>query len=74
MIHPGDLLHGDCNGVTTIPHTIAGQIAGACDAFMQAEAVIMSYLRAGPPTITGMSAARAEYKSLVDALTARLKA
>lgn len=73
MIHPGDLLHGDCNGVTTIPHAIAGQIAGACDAFMQAEAVIMSYLRAGSPTITGMSAARAEYKSMIDALTARLK-
>jgi hypothetical protein len=53
------LLHGDCNGVTTIPHAIAGQIADACDAFMRAEAVIMSYLRAGAPTLAGMGAARA---------------
>ncbi len=74
MINPGDLLHGDCNGVTTIPHEIAGQIGDGCDAFMQAEAVVMSYLRSGNPTLKGLAAARAEYKARVDALTKRLLA
>ena len=27
MIHPGDLLHGDRNGVTTIPNEIASEVA-----------------------------------------------
>src|SRR5579862_9297109 len=26
-VHPGDLLHGDANGVTTIPHSIASEVA-----------------------------------------------
>src|SRR5882762_8267250 len=30
MVHPGDLLHGDRNGVTTIPHPIASEVAHAC--------------------------------------------
>src|SRR3954471_18650873 len=29
-VHPGDLLHGDLNGVTTIPHAIASEVAAAC--------------------------------------------
>jgi regulator of RNase E activity RraA len=73
MINPGDLLHGDCNGVTSIPHAIADQIADACDEFMAAEAIVMSYLRGAAPTIAGMTAARAEYKHAVERLTARLR-
>src|SRR5436305_3759606 len=30
-IYPGDLLHGDCNGVTTIPLDIASAVAHACE-------------------------------------------
>ena len=41
MIHPGDLLHGDRNGVTTIPHEIAAAVAQACHAFMAAESVVL---------------------------------
>ena len=47
MIHPGDLLHGDRNGVTTIPNEIAGAVAHACSEFMAAEAVVLDYLKAG---------------------------
>jgi 4-hydroxy-4-methyl-2-oxoglutarate aldolase len=74
MINPGDLLHGDANGVTTIPHAIAGQIGDACDEFMAAEAIVMGYLRSGTPTSHGFAEARKAYKHAVDALTARLKA
>ena len=29
MVHPGELLHGDRNGVTTVPNEIAGEVARA---------------------------------------------
>lgn len=73
-IHPGDLLHGDCNGVTTIPHEIAGQVGEACDAFMAAEAVILDYLRAGAPTVQGLAQARAESKRMMEKIVKQIKA
>src|SRR5262249_48249751 len=33
-IYSGDLIHGDRNGVTTIPHNIASAVAHACADFM----------------------------------------
>src|SRR6266852_994572 len=47
MVHPGDLLHGDRNGVTTIPIEIASAVAHACADFMAAEAVVLDYVKAG---------------------------
>ena len=44
-IYPGDLLHGDLNGVTTIPHEIASEIAGACKELMAAEDIVLNYLK-----------------------------
>src|ERR1700730_11237875 len=41
MVHNGDLLHGDRNGVTTIPGEIAAAVAEACSEFMAAEAVVL---------------------------------
>src|SRR5437667_6605051 len=41
MVQPGDLLHGDRNGVTTIPPEIAAAVADACPEFMSAEAVVL---------------------------------
>jgi regulator of RNase E activity RraA len=46
-IAPGDLLHGDANGVTVIPREIAGQIAKAADEVRAEEAALMAYIR-GP--------------------------
>src|ERR1700722_11334516 len=57
QILPGDLLHGDCNGVTTIPLDIAADTADACAEFMAAEAVVLDYLRAGGATVAGFKAA-----------------
>src|SRR6478752_2836675 len=45
MVSPGDLIHGDRNGVTTIPHTIASEVAQACAEFAEAEAIVLGYLR-----------------------------
>ena len=52
-IHPGDLLHGDCNGVTTIPLEIAHAVPYACSEFLKHEAVVLDRLRAGNTDIPG---------------------
>lgn len=40
-VHPGDLIHGDVNGVTTIPLEIASEVAQAAAEFAAVEAVII---------------------------------
>lgn len=40
-ICPGDLIHGDADGVTTIPIDIAESVAGACEEFMEAEEIVI---------------------------------
>jgi regulator of RNase E activity RraA len=46
-IRPGDLLHGDVNGVTTIPLAIAAQVAAAAQRVRVKEAQVMEAARAG---------------------------
>ena len=46
-IHPGDLLHGDANGLTAIPREIAGAVVDAANAIRAEEAELMDYIR-GP--------------------------
>lgn len=45
LIRPGDLLHGDPNGLTIIPEEIAGKVAGACQKVRDNEAEMMSYIK-----------------------------
>jgi regulator of RNase E activity RraA len=56
---PGDLLHGDCNGVTTIPHEIASEVAHACEEFAAAEQIVIDYVKSGNVTPQGLGEARA---------------
>jgi regulator of RNase E activity RraA len=72
-VHPGDLLHGDRNGVTTIPHAVASELAHACAEYMAAEAVVLDYLKAGKIDPKSYAAARNECKERIDALALRLK-
>jgi regulator of RNase E activity RraA len=72
-VHPGDLIHGDRNGVTTIPVEIASEIPEACAELADAEAVVLNYLRAGGVTPKGFAEARNECKRRIDALATRLK-
>src|SRR5581483_1424921 len=60
MVHPGDLLHGDRNGVTTIPLEIAARVATACADYVAAEQVVLDYLRSGKVDAKGLGAARNE--------------
>lgn len=71
-IHPGDLLHGDLNGVTTIPIEIASEIPEACAELMLAEQVVLDYCRSTNPTPKGLVAARAECGEMLSQLAKRL--
>jgi regulator of RNase E activity RraA len=72
-INPGDLLHGDCNGVTTIPTELASLVADACPELMEAESVVLNYLKAGKPEPKGYAAARSECHRRIEELSARLR-
>ncbi|MFN0199244.1 MAG: RraA family protein [Planctomycetaceae bacterium] len=57
-IYPGDLLHGDLNGVTTIPHAIASEIPEVCKEVMVAEQIVLDYLKGTNLTVPGLTEAR----------------
>jgi len=71
-IHPGDLLHGDCNGVTTIPLEIASDVPEACNEFVRAESVVLEYLKGDDITTGGLAQAVAECERMIDALRERI--
>src|SRR5829696_10231266 len=72
-VNPGDLLHGDRNGVTTIPTELAAAVADAGPELAAAEAVVLDYLKAGRPDSKGFAAARAESHRRIERLAARLR-
>jgi 4-hydroxy-4-methyl-2-oxoglutarate aldolase len=73
MVHPGDLLHGDRNGVTTIPVEIAAAVAEACPEYMAAEAVVLDYLKKGGADPKKFAAARKECQDRIEGLARKLK-
>jgi regulator of RNase E activity RraA len=72
-VHPGDLLHGDRNGVTIIPHAIASLVAQACAEYVAAEAVILAYLKSPAVDPEGLTRARNECRDRLEALSQRLR-
>ncbi|MCA8985181.1 MAG: RraA family protein [Planctomycetaceae bacterium] len=73
MVRPNELLHGDCNGVTTIPVEIASEIPGVCDEIISAENLVLDYLKAGNVTAKGFDEARQACGAQIQALSRRLK-
>lgn len=73
MVHSGDLLHGDRNGVTTIPIEIATATAHACAEFMAAEQIVLDYLKSGKVDPKGFTKARNDCKDRIAALEKKLK-
>ncbi|MEZ6070242.1 MAG: RraA family protein [Pirellulales bacterium] len=75
VVYPGDLLHGDANGVTDIPLKIAKAVADIGDEFISAEEIVMDYVKGpGTKTVAGLAAARQEFSAVVAKLTERAKA
>jgi regulator of RNase E activity RraA len=72
IISPDDLLHGDCNGVTTIPHDIAAELADIADAFIAAEAVVIGAMREANLTPKHLREAVAEMRGRMDAMRAKI--
>lgn len=71
-IYPDDLLHGDVNGVTTIPHEIASELAEIGDEFVAAEGVILNALKSDDRSPARLREARAEAGSRMGALQKRV--
>lgn len=75
MVHEGDLLHGDANGVTRVPIELANAICDLAPEFVAAEQIVLDYVRgSGAKTAAGLTAARKEYSAVVAKLTQRAKA
>ena len=73
MVFPGDLLHADCNGVTTIPNAIARAVAHACKPFMDCEEEVLAYVKAPNPTIEGFAECRKGLVERIKALGEKLR-
>jgi len=72
MLYPDDLLHADRNGVSTIPHDIAAELADIGDEFVAAEMFIINAVRMANPTVAQLRAAQAEAKSAMDKIRAQV--
>jgi regulator of RNase E activity RraA len=72
-VNPGDLLHGDRNGVTEVPRALAAAVADGCAEFVAAETVVLDYLKGGRVTPEGFAAARKECHRRIAELGRRLK-
>jgi len=73
MVNQGDLLHGDANGVTSIPLDIAVELADIAGEFLAAEEIVMSYVKgSGEKSVVKYNELRKEFQSVAAALTKRV--
>ena len=72
VIYPDDLLHADCNGVTTIPLDIAAEMADIGDEFVAAERIILECVQGRTPSLKEFTEARNESKARIEKLRARV--
>ena len=73
MVATGDLLHGDANGVTSVPTSIAAELADVSAEFLAAEDIMMNYVKApGEKSIGKYDELRREFQSVVAQLTKRV--
>jgi regulator of RNase E activity RraA len=73
IIYPGDLLHGDLNGITTIPIEIATEVPEVCLEIAKAEAIILDYLKESDVTVAGFNAARKACGDAINQLGKKLR-
>lgn len=71
-VFPNDLLHGDCNGVTSIPVDIAAELVDIADEFIAAERVILDAVTSGTPTSAQLREARAMSNDMIGVLRTRV--
>lgn len=72
-VAPGDWLHGDANGVTSIPAEIASEVAEAAAEYVAAEGVILEFLKTGSRDAAAYAEARRESARRIEELGRRLR-
>ena len=72
-VYPNDLLHGDANGVTTIPRELAADVADACADYAAAEAVVINTAQSGSASLAELREAYSEMASRIADLGARAR-
>ena len=73
VVRQADLLHGDANGVTSIPPEIAAEVADLAGEFVDAEKIVLDYVRSpGTKTPQGLAAARREFSAATAKLCQRI--
>jgi 4-hydroxy-4-methyl-2-oxoglutarate aldolase len=72
-VQPGDLIHADVNGVTTIPLEIAADVAEAAVEYVLAEGIVLNYLKDGNPDPKAFGEARRTMLAEVAALGRRVR-
>ena len=74
LVHPGDLLHADANGICSIPLDIASDVAGAAEEFMSAESVCLDCARTGQRDVKVYAEARKEMLRRIAELGRKVRA
>jgi len=72
VVYPDDLLHGDLNGVTTIPHEIASEVPEVAREYIEAEGIVLEALRARSSSVEAYEEALREAQARFAALRSRL--
>ncbi|HBY94841.1 MAG TPA: hypothetical protein DEP84_12940 [Chloroflexi bacterium] len=54
-VRPGDLLHGDSNGLVNIPHAIADQVAGEAEKVWQREREFVEFVKSPAFTLQALA-------------------
>ena len=73
-VRAGDLLHADANGVSSIPESIAADVAQAAAEFVAAEAVCIEFARSGERDAKRYSEARQEMMRRIGELGKKVRA
>jgi len=74
-VHEGDLLHGDADGVTSIPPWIASEVADAATEYVAAERLVIDYAQGTmDPTVAGYREAWAAFRAALDDLRRKVRA
>jgi 4-hydroxy-4-methyl-2-oxoglutarate aldolase len=75
VVNQGDLLHGDANGVTSIPLCVATEVADLAAEFVAAEKIVLDYVQGpGEKTPQGLAAVREQFSAAVARLRQRIRA
>ncbi len=74
VVRQGDLLHGDANGVTSIPPEIAAEVADLAAEFVAAERILIDFARGpGAKTSARLAEAQAAFAAAIDRLRRRVR-